>query len=86
MRRPYSRRELLALVEIETEYGPISYQRPIPIEQMFYEKTGVHRRSGCLYMTMWRIKQGLYDEKLLLNDPTFEEFHTTQEQQPVTVQ
>jgi hypothetical protein len=64
----FSRLELEALIAIESEYGQITYQQPMMLEQLFLERTGRFRASGCLYMAMWRIKQGKYNHKLYGND------------------
>lgn len=61
MGKRYSKRELQALVEIEKEFGQVTYSVPIMLEDAFFNKTGNHRPSGCLYMCLWRIKRGDYD-------------------------
>jgi len=66
--RVYSRRELIALIRIEAEYGAITYQNPALIEQLFFERTGMRRASGPLYMAMWRIKRGEYKDVLSGSD------------------
>lgn len=68
-RRRYSKRELLALIQIEAEYGAITYQQPMLLEQLFLELSGVYRKSGTLYMAMWRIKAGKYDHILYDDGP-----------------
>ena len=64
MRRRYSREELVAILEIEQLFGPLTYQLPTDVELRFYERTGIWRSSGCIYMAYWRIKKGMYDHLL----------------------
>jgi hypothetical protein len=60
----YSREELLAILEIERLFGPLTYQKPRDVEQLFYDLTGRWRASGCIYMAYWRIKKGMYESLL----------------------
>lgn len=60
----YTREELLAILEIEKHYGPLTYQKPIDVEARFFELTGRFRASGCIYMAYWRIKKGKYENLL----------------------
>lgn len=69
MSKRYTRAELQSLIMIEEMYGQITYQNPSLIEELFLKETGVFRSSGCLYMAMWRIKNGFYDHILYDDDP-----------------
>lgn len=64
MGKRYSKRELVALIEIEREFGQVTYQNPVMLEAFFEKRTGIHRSSGVLYMCLWRIKKGYYDDIL----------------------
>jgi hypothetical protein len=64
MRNLYTREELLAILEIERFFGPLTYQKPSDVEVHFYELTGHWRASGCIYMAYWRIRQGKYERLL----------------------
>ncbi|PKL25040.1 MAG: hypothetical protein CVV47_07080 [Spirochaetae bacterium HGW-Spirochaetae-3] len=76
--RHYTRRELMALIQIEAEFGKITYQNPTLIERLFFERTGIRRASGPLYMAMWRIKRGEYDELLYSSAIRTPEFSFTE--------
>jgi len=64
MGRLWTREELLAILEIEKLNGPLTYQRPRDVEDLFYNLTGMYRASGCIYMAYKRLKKGLYDHLL----------------------
>lgn len=64
MRKQYSKQELETLLNLKQKYGSISYYKPAEIESEFFEKTGIHRASGALYMAAWRLDNGYYDHKL----------------------
>lgn len=59
--RRYSKPEIVALRDIEQKNGPIRYINPYDLELEFYERTGVYRESGPLYMANWRRLKGMYD-------------------------
>lgn len=64
MGKSYSKEELFALIEIESEYGPIRYINQFDLEREFFIRTGSRRASGPLYMACWRIRKGHYDHLL----------------------
>lgn len=64
MRRRWTRDQILAIIDIETHYGPLTYQLPAEVEYLFFLRTGIHRKSGIIYMAYWRYRKGDYDQLL----------------------
>lgn len=61
MSKAYSKAELKALYELIIKNGHLTYQSSAALENAYFEKTGVHRASGALYMAAWRLERGYYD-------------------------
>lgn len=58
--KPYSELELLVLLDLMRKYGKITYFYPRNLAGEFYERTGVERSHGSLYMASWRLLNGYY--------------------------
>jgi len=64
MAKAYSKEELLAISDLINDNGHLTYQSTATLEDKYFEKTGVHRVSGALYMAAWRLERGYYDDIL----------------------
>ncbi len=64
MSKGYSKVELEAIAELLQKHGHLTYQNPEKLADEFYQKTGIKRASGALYMAAWRLEKGYYDKVL----------------------
>ena len=61
MAKPYSTNELIAIDALIQKYGHLTYVKMSVLENEYYQRTGVHRASGAIYMAAWRLENGYYD-------------------------
>ena len=66
-RQVYTKEELLSIIAIESEFGLMTYQKPlnVDVEILHLARTGIKRRAACLYMAAWRLRRGDYDPILI---------------------